>query len=74
VDRAHLGGQIERRDGCCQCGTRLLCVAVAVDKTALFTSVLAADLRGCWMARLRSACRTRLMADGVRAPVQPRWE
>src|SRR5664279_1061078 len=40
--------------------------------TALDTSVLAALRRGWLTSERRSAVRTRLSAEGVRAPVQPR--
>src|SRR4051794_40951193 len=45
--------------------------AVAL-RSAFATNVLAALRRGPLIASRRSAVRTRLIADGVRAPVQPR--
>jgi len=47
---------------------------VTDSATALLMSVLAADLRGWLTRRLRAAWRTRLIACGVRAPVQVRDE
>src|SRR5436190_24257807 len=41
-------------------------------RTAFATSVLASLRRGWLLASRRAALRTRLRAEGVRAPVQPR--